>query len=106
MSSTEPRPTIAESHANNEHAPEMARAIRRAEVALLGDDAKQYAAALEPLLTRANATLVDVPTAATRFVVPGPSVSDEELIAASESGALLLRPEDVESLVTAYLAVW
>jgi hypothetical protein len=98
--------TIAESHADNELALEMARAIRRAEVAFLGEDAKKHAKTLEPLLVRANARLVDAPTPTTRFVVPGDDVSDDELLAASDNGALLLRPEEVETLVTAYLAVW
>jgi hypothetical protein len=101
-----PSPTIAASHASNDVALEMARAIRRAEVALLGDDAAAYASGLEPLLARAGATLVEAPTPQTRFVVPGPSAGEEDLLAASENGALLVRPEDVEALVDAYTAVW
>src|SRR3954469_2499575 len=98
--------TINASHVDHETALSMAKSIRRAEVALLGEDTDGISAALAAELARAHATLVPAPTAATRFVIPTATASDEELLAATEGGALLIKAEDVAALVNAYQAVW
>jgi hypothetical protein len=84
----------------------MAKSIRRAEVALLGDDTDGISSALQMELSRAHATLVPKPTPATRFVIPTPTATEDEILAAAEQGALLVQASDVSALVDAYQAVW
>ena len=105
--SGQPTPsTIGSSHIDHETALSMAKSIRRAEVALLGDDTDGISTALQMELSRAHATLVPRPTAATRFVIPTPTATEDEILAAAEQGALLVQASDVSALVDAYQAVW
>jgi hypothetical protein len=49
---------------------------------------------------------VAAPDAGTSFIVVAGDASDDELLGASDGGALLLRPEDVGPLVDAYATLW
>jgi hypothetical protein len=98
--------TIGSSHIDHETALSMAKSIRRAEVALLGDDTDGISTALQMELSRAHATLVPKPTPATRFVIPTSTATEDEILAAAEQGALLVQASDVSALVNAYQAVW
>jgi hypothetical protein len=98
--------TIGESHIDHETALSMAKSIRRAEVALLGDDTDGISTKLQAELSRAHATLVSKPTPATKFVIPTPTATEDEILAAAEQGALLVQASDVAALVHAYQAVW
>jgi hypothetical protein len=104
--SGQPNASIGSSHIDHETALSMAKSIRRAEVALLGDDTDGISTALRMELSRAHATLVPRPTPATRFVIPTSTATEDEILAAAEQGALLVQASDVSALVDAYQAVW
>jgi hypothetical protein len=106
VEASRPIRSIADEHARAESALEVVRAVRRAEIAVVGEDAAAHVAPLEELLLRTGGSLVLAVTPATRFVVIAGAAADGDLLAASDGGALLLEPHELATLVDAYLAVW